>query len=139
MNTNTCAERHSDPAEHRPGRARHLAFMEHRWGQRVALGLPVTIQAGRTTALGILRDASISGGFVESVLEPAMFTNVSVIVLVGSGETRRAVELPCSVARRSADGFGVEWRDMACAPLLALLRDTGAEFARLTARDRVFS
>ena len=121
------------------GRARGSAFMEHRWGQRVALGLPVHLTAGRTTALGILRDASISGGFIESVLDPALYSNLGVIVLVGSGENRRAVELPCCVTRRERGGFGVEWRDMACAPLLALLRETGAEFARLTARDRVFS
>ena len=125
------------PATH--GRARGSAFMEHRWGQRVALGLPVHLAAGRTTALGILRDASISGGFIESILDPPLYTNLGVIVLVGTGETRRAVELPCSVTRRERGGFGVEWRDMACAPLLALLRETGAEFARLTTRDRVFS
>jgi hypothetical protein len=122
-----------------PPRARNPVFMEHRWGQRVALGLPVHVESGRTTALGILRDASISGGFIESVLEPALYTNLSVILLVGTGEDRRAAELPCAVTRRDARGFGVEWRDMACAPLLALLRETGAEFARLTARDKVFS
>lgn len=120
-------------------RPRNPAFMEHRWGQRVALGLPVHVTAGRTSALGVLRDASISGGFVESVLDPALLANLSVIVLVGSGEARRAVELPCNVTRRDHDGFGVEWRDMACAPLLALLRESGAEFAGLTTRDRVFS
>lgn len=122
-----------------PTRVRNPAFMEHRWGQRVALGLPVHVEAGRTTALGILRDASISGGYIESILEPALFTSLSMIVLVGTGEARRAVELPCNVTRRGRDGFGVEWRDMACAPLLALLRETGHEFARLTTRDRVFS
>ncbi|HKU89456.1 MAG TPA: PilZ domain-containing protein [Steroidobacteraceae bacterium] len=121
------------------GRVRHPAFMEHRWGQRVTLGLPVHVTAGHTSAIGVLRDASVSGGFIESVLDPAIFTNLGVIVLVGHGETRRAVELPCNVTRRDPDGFGVEWRDMACAPLLALLRETGTEFARLTARDRVFS
>jgi hypothetical protein len=114
-------------------------FMEHRWGQRVALGLPVHVIAGRTSTLGVLRDASISGGFIESVLEPALLTNLGMIVLVGSGEARRAVELPCTVTRCDHDGFGVEWRDMACAPLLALLRDSGAGFAGLTTRDRVFS
>jgi len=121
------------------GRVRGSAFMEHRWGQRVALGLPVHVTAGRISALGVLRDASISGGYIETILEPAVFANLSVVVLVGSGEARRAVELPCTVTRRDHDGFGVEWRDMACAPLLSLLRETGAEFAGLTTRDRVFS
>src|SRR5262245_16092015 len=99
-----------EPATH--GRARGSAFMEHRRGQRVALGLPVHVAAGHTTALGILRDASISGGFIESILAPQPYSNLGVIVLIGTGEARRAVELPCSVTRRERGGFGVEWRDM---------------------------
>jgi len=67
------------------------------------------------------------------------FTNIGVVVLVGTGAARRAVELPACVMRVARDGVGVEWRDMACPALLALLRESGAEFAHLTARDRAFS
>lgn len=115
------------------------AFMEHRWGQRVPLGLPVHVTTANNGGAGILRDASISGGFIECNLALNPLAHVGVVVLVGAGPARRAVELPACVTRCTPEGVGVEWRDMACAPLLALLRDTGAGFAHLTARDRVFS
>jgi len=113
-------------------------FMEHRWGRRVTLGLPVHVATAGESGAGTLRDASISGGFIETAAALPQFTNLGVVVLVGSGAAQRAVELPACVTRVARDGFAVEWRDMACPTLLALLRETGPEFAHLTARDRAF-
>jgi len=114
-------------------------FMEHRWGQRVALGLPVHLAANGDSGAGKLRDASISGGFIETAVALPLYTNLGVVVLLGTGAAQRAVELPACVTRVARDGVGVEWRDMACPTLLALLRGMGADFAHLTARDRAFS
>ena len=119
------------------GRARR--FMEHRWGQRVALGVPVHVDGPVASGPGKLRDASISGGFIETALALPQFTNVGIVVLTGSGAAQRAVALPACVTRVARDGVGVEWRDMACPALLMLLREAGSEFAHLTARDRAFS
>src|SRR5262249_44726067 len=113
-------------------------FMEHRWGQRVALGLPVHVSNG-DGGPGKLRDASISGGFIETDARLPVFTNLGVVVLLGTGAPQRAGELPACRTRLARDGVGVEWRDMACPTLLALLRESGSEFAHLTARDRAFS
>ena len=113
-------------------------FMEHRWGQRVALGLAAHLAANGDNAPGKLRDASISGGFVETAMVLPLYTNLGIVVLVGAGDTQRAVELPACVTRAARDGVGIEWRDMACPSLLALLRESGSEFAHLTSRDRAF-
>ena len=113
--------------------------MEHRWGQRVPLGLTIHVASAADSGPGQLRDASISGGFIETAVALPQCTNVSVVALLGRGSTQRAVELPACVTRVARDGVGIEWRDMACPTLLALLRESGSEFAHLTTRDRAFS
>jgi hypothetical protein len=45
---------------------------EHRWGQRIALEVPVKLEfGGRPMGHGLLRSASISGGFIDTTLELA--------------------------------------------------------------------
>jgi hypothetical protein len=115
-------------------------FMEHRWGQRVSLRVAAHLAtpAGAGGA-AVLRDASISGGLLDTDLDLPVHTRLSVVFQVGNGAASRAVEVPACVTRIARRGVGVEWRDMASPPILALLRDTGAELAHLTARDRAFS
>ncbi len=119
--------------------SRHARRLEHRWGHRVGLELVAQITASGDACPGKLRDASISGGFVETTMALAQFTNLVVVVLAGTGAEQRTVELPACVTRVTRDGVGIEWRDMACPTLLALLRESGSEFAHLNARDRAFS
>jgi hypothetical protein len=113
--------------------------MEHRWGQRMPRGLAVHLTSAGASGAGVLRDASISGGFIETAVKLPPLAHVGVVVLVGMGAARRAVELPACVTRSTVEGLGVEWRDMACEPLLALLLTTGRDMAHLTSRDRVFN
>ena len=113
-------ERYSDP-------------MEHRWGQRVTLEVPVRLLlAGRMLGRGVLRDVSISGALIETALELPVFSNL-VVALPSPGETvPGAIDLPACVVRRAAAGFAVEWRDMACPSIVALLeRATGRRAATL--------
>jgi len=113
-------ERYSDP-------------MEHRWGQRVTLEVPVRLVfAGRMLGRGVLRDVSISGALIESALELPVFANV-VVALPSPGETTPgSIELHACVVRRAAGGFAVEWRDMASPAIVGLLeRATGRHVATL--------
>jgi len=107
-------ERYSDP-------------MEHRWGQRVTLEIPVTLAvAGRTLGRGVVRNASISGALIETALELPVFSNL-VVSLPSHGESApRTADLHACLVRRAPAGFAVEWRDMACPSIVALLeRATG--------------
>jgi hypothetical protein len=113
--------------------------MEHRWGHRVPIDVPAWLVTSSSAGAGTLRDASISGGFIETSNSMPVGANLGVVVLVGSGIECRAVELPACVMRVAPDGFAVEWRDMACPPVLALLRGASSGFDHLTTRDRVFS
>jgi hypothetical protein len=95
--------------------AHHSVPTEHRWGHRFPLDVPVRlIVGGRAMGQGLLRNASISGGMIESALELPVFTNLMVKLPKGA-------ELAAWVVRRVPHGLGVEWRDMACAEINALL------------------
>jgi hypothetical protein len=112
-------ERHSDP-------------MEHRWGQRVRLEVPVRLAvAGRAFGRGLLRNASISGALIESALELPIFSNLVVsIPSVG--------DLAASIVRCGPGMFAIEWRDMACPSIVALLERVTGLHATALLEDDVF-
>jgi len=113
------AERFSDP-------------MEHRWGQRITFEVPVKLAAGgRTLARGILRNASISGGLIETALDLPVFSNLVVsIPAVG--------DLAASIVRCAPGRFAVEWRDMACPSIVALLERITGKRATALVEDEAF-
>ena len=114
-------------------------FMEHRWGQSVTLDLPaVQLQlGGELLGHGRMRNASISGAVVETDAKLPLLASLEVVVRTPSLPAGRVV-LPACVVRRAADGLGVEWRDMSCENVVALLRSADAA-AALWRKDRVFS
>ena len=119
-------ERYSDP-------------MEHRWGQRVTLEIPVTLAvAGRTLGRGVLRNASISGALIETALELPVFSNL-VVSLPSHGENApRTADLHACLVRRAPAGFAVEWRDMACPAIVALLERATGRRADALVEDECF-
>ena len=107
---------------HMQAAATRPAFMEHRWGARVPLGLPVRLElSGELLGHGRLRNASISGGLVATASKLPMLTALDVVVRTPVAPQGHIV-LPACVVRRTREAIGVEWRDMACDSLLALLR-----------------
>lgn len=97
-------------------------FMEQRYGQRVPLGLNVRIlSTSGIESKGVLRDASISGGFIECEHAPAELANVKIAV-ANPAQAGRELVLPGCVVRIDETGFGVEWHDMACPQIIDLLR-----------------
>jgi hypothetical protein len=111
--------------------------MEHRWGQRITFEVPVTVAvAGRVLGRGILRNASISGALIETSLELPVFSNLVVsLVPIGDGASP-ACNLEASVVRCAPGRIAVEWRDMACASIVALLeRVTGKRATKLVEDD----
>jgi hypothetical protein len=79
--------------------------MEHRWGERIRLNVPVRLfSADSASESCLLRNASTSGAFIEteesfSVLKP-------VEVELPDGSLASAY-----VVRRTARGVGVEWSE----------------------------
>ena len=96
--------------------------MEHRWGRRIPLEVPVRLDlGGRSIGHGLLRDASVSGALIETSLELPVFTNLVVVLPKTSGVAPHQAELAACVVRREVAALAVEWRDMACQSIVELL------------------
>jgi hypothetical protein len=93
--------------------------MEHRWGGRSKLNIPVQVDCGsRGIVLGVLRDASASGAFLCTGAQLPLLANVHVEFVSPRGE-QHAVE--AQVVRRAPDGFGLEWMELAPRGVIDLL------------------
>jgi hypothetical protein len=95
--------------------------MEHRWGERSKLNLPVQVDCGlRGVVLGVMRDASASGAFVCTAAQVPLLASVRV-VLGAAAAVRQHPEVEALVVWRAPDGFGLEWAELAPPEVVALL------------------
>lgn len=93
-----------------------------RFGHRTPLELAVGLRAdGLESAPGIIRNASISGAFIETAVELPLHTNL-IVTLEIQGPGAAAHDLNACVVRQDAFGLGIEWRDIASVDVVELLR-----------------
>ena len=93
-----------------------------RFGLRAPLKVAVQVCVdGRTVGQGRIRDASISGAFIQTALELPLHTNLVVTLSLPGEKVPTARSLSACVVRIDPDGVGVEWRDMAGADVMDLL------------------
>jgi hypothetical protein len=83
--------------------------MEHRWGHRISIDLPIWVSSGGIAGPGMLRNLSVSGALIETSLPLATLTMVRV-------QIPRSGELPHAsawgfIVRDGSNGFGIEWCD----------------------------
>lgn len=106
--------------------------MEHRWGERVSVNVPVRLDVGLpSVAFGFIRDVSLSGAYLETSADLSPWTAVIVELprgLPGLGEPHRIHAL---VIRRAARRLALEWSEFASEPIRTLIasanRNTMAE------------
>jgi hypothetical protein len=88
--------------------------MEHRWGERLQVALPVRIRAPYgLVGTGLVINFSVSGAFIATTLPVAPLSQVKVSFRFG----RRAARImhrdistfAGQVVRQNAAGFAVEW------------------------------
>jgi hypothetical protein len=88
--------------------------MEHRWGERLKVALPVRIRAPYgLIGTGLVVDFSVSGAFIATTLPIAPLSQVKVSFRFGR-RAARALHLASStfaaqVVRQNAAGFAIEW------------------------------
>jgi hypothetical protein len=99
--------------------------MEHRWGTRVHLDAPAQLRVEGDITTGVtLRDASLSGAFIQMHARLPAMTRIWVRATEGGGEW-----LEACVVRHAVDGMGIEWCDpglRAVCELLALRQEEPA-------------
>ncbi len=91
-------------------------FMEHRWGTRVKLDVPVALRTANGLANSWVRNASVSGAFVETNEKIPVHARVSVQLIARAGESLDAL-----VVRVENTGVGLEWLDPGLRSVSALL------------------
>lgn len=100
--------------------------MEHRCGERISCCVQLRIRVSPAMiGTGTLREASVSGGFVESDLHPAEASMVHMSYSPDNGAAATAT-LRGWVVRNDEGGFGVEW-DFGSVPAVRWLVSTAIE------------
>ena len=96
--------------------------MEHRWGRRVVAGVKVRLDAGPgVLAVGRLRNASLSGGYLEGVPPLPVMACVHVELEWGSHTSQETGRVRAYVVRTDAGGLGLEWAEFAPEGIRALI------------------
>lgn len=99
--------------------------MEHRWGERLKVALPVRIHAAcGLVGSGLVVNFSVSGALIATHLPVALLSQVHVIFTSGRGAARRPLRGADStfegqVVRKNAAGFAVEWSDFGSEEVVA--------------------
>lgn len=92
--------------------------MEHRWGERVEVVRAVLLvsQPHRECdpVLGVLRNVSVSGAYVETSREMPVLSQITVEF--------EGANIEACVVRRDAHGIGLEWSEFAPPEIVALCR-----------------
>lgn len=96
--------------------------MDHRWGQRIVVDLPVQLLCHpRTIAVGRLTNVSVSGAYVRTGLVPALLAPVRILGFLSESEGTRRAAVEGYVVRREREGFGIEWFELAPAGICRFL------------------
>lgn len=110
--------------------------MEHRWGERVAVRLPVELACGSAPPVaGSLENVSSSGAFVRTEGGRPPRGPVEVILPERRAARGPPARLAAYVVRETDIGVGIEWREFAPRPVRELMiRDRRSGGARMRAR-----
>lgn len=96
--------------------------MEHRWGLRHLLDLSVRLRGGgRTVALARIRDASLSGAYLETAASLPLLGRVWVEMESGRRLPNENGLIAGYVVRADRSGYGLEWCEFAPGPIVALM------------------
>lgn len=106
--------------------------MEHRWGTRYSLDVPVRFTDGcGAPSVGRLRDVSLSGAFLHCRAPLWLLAPVQLSIPVEGF----SLALRCSVVRKAEDGYGLEWRDAETVDLDLLLALAGSRLRHSVPRS----
>jgi len=110
--------------------------MEHRWGIRRTLELGVRLYARHSPPkFGRLLDASASGAYVAMKAAPPIMNRVQVALGWDRFQRGGRCRIVAHVVRVDARGIGIEWKEFAPPPVLALIESLGVPQSRERQHD----
>jgi hypothetical protein len=94
----------------------------NRWGQRIAVDIPVQVAAQASPAIhGHLKNLSLSGALMEADHELRLHAYIEVSIKLPEAG-RSTMKVMARVARKLKDAVGVEWCEFAPNSVRDLLR-----------------
>jgi hypothetical protein len=95
-----------------------------RWGQRIAVDIPVEVAADASPAIhGHLKNISLSGALMETDHELRLYAYIEISIKIPE-MGRSAVRVMARVMRNFKDDVGVEWCEFAPSAVKDLLRSS---------------
>lgn len=96
--------------------------MEHRWGIRRTLDVGVKLHVPRRPpGFGRLLNASSSGAYVATRAKLPIMSRVHIALGWDGSQGGGRLRIAAHVVRVDARGIGIEWAELAPAPVLALI------------------
>lgn len=98
--------------------------MEHRWGERVPLNIPIRLSLARPFAVGSgrLRDLSVSGAWISTDHRVRMLSQIDIVLNPGRVMKSDSSVVAAYVTRQCKNGIGIEWCQFAPPTVAELLR-----------------
>jgi hypothetical protein len=97
--------------------------LEHRWGERVRVNIPVRVSAAALARVGgSLTNLSLSGAFMKSDCELRLHALIEVRIELPPPASR-TVAVEAYVSRIHNEGVGIEWCEFGPHVIKELLRD----------------
>ena len=97
--------------------------MEHRWGERLPVDLPVRVSAHAFSLRdGRLTDLSVSGAHLAADIEVRPLSRIEISILWPQRLRADVAPIAAYVARKYRDGFGLEWCEFSPPGVAELLR-----------------
>jgi hypothetical protein len=107
--------------------------MEHRWGERIPVDIPIRLGAPLFSAKrGRLTNVSLSGAFIKTKVDVRVLSRLHVVLELPRRAKQDAVVLTAYVARKSDEGIGVEWCEFAPKAVGELIRAATVHRVRAT-------
>jgi hypothetical protein len=105
--------------------------MEHRWGERVGVDIPVRITGQPfTVRTGRLSNLSVSGAFIRAEVDVRPLSRIVVAIELPHRPKSDAPMIPAFVARKLKDGIGIEWCEFKPPAINRLLQSSTARHYR---------
>jgi PilZ domain len=102
--------------------------MEHRWGRRFRVNIPVHVSAGALARVdGCMKNLSLSGALMKSDCDLRLHTLIEVRIELPPPSPRAAV-IKAHVSRKLKEGVGIEWCEFAPNVVKDLLQSPSVRF-----------
>jgi PilZ domain len=97
--------------------------MEHRWGQRFNVDMPIrfTLRPASCVSIGRLVNVSLSGGFISSHQDLRWLSRIQ-LLFESTPRAKPGSEIAGYIARKSDAGIGIEWCELAPPAVAELVR-----------------